>query len=226
MSWKEKLQQYSSERFPTEGTGARKAEHTPPSAASTLSLDVRRSKADYESMVRLVNAYFEHCLHKRADGESFERVKDAQSPEFFADMYADDPQKIVRDAATLDSLSEKMDIASFFPRVVEALLWQAQKDYQILGPGVTIVPTSRFDDITKGFDLVVALPDDPGGTMLGVDVTMKQRVDPFQVSALDAKSRLKFSRGQHEETYFRHQGVFRHLDYLRDLSSHVGHQWA
>lgn len=194
-------------------------------AFSVLDNPRLRTKADYENNVKIVNAYFEECIQHRGDGVSFDDEKRSQDLEFFSHLYKDDPDKIPRDIDTLSRIKKGFDQGSFFARVVEMILWQAQRDYNLFGDNARVTPTSEFDDLTKGVDLVVEIPviqqDESTGEYtrrtrpLGVDMTKRVREDSASAAALDVKAHDKFSRGKHEEGYFRRNGVFRHLDYLK-----------
>ncbi len=213
MDWKEKLSVYSESMGLAERPKTGEISRPHSGSVPALDSETLRLKTNFENNVRLVNAFFEECIHNRKDGESFQDAKKSQDLEFFEHLYQrHDPEKITRDLETMQRIKKGMEQSSFFARVVETVLWQAQKDYALFGRGARVVPTSEFDDFTKGVDLVVELLDPV--ERFGVDVTMKTRIDPYLGGALDAKSHLKFSRGDHEKGYFRRQGVFRRLDYL------------
>ncbi|GEM_PF-5330084 len=214
MNWQEKLKTYGETMGLTEGTSARKPETSQPAVAK-MPREVMRAQADYADNVRLVIAYLDTCINKPADGISFLSAKKAQDPTLFADIYNDNPKKISSDTFLAEHLAGKMDIAALFPRVIEALFWQAQKDYKIFGQNACVTPTADIVDYTVGVDHVLEIPayhDTHPNTEtdmlpLGVDVTMK--------TLTETKAHWKFPSSEHEKETVRHQGVFRHLDYLR-----------
>lgn len=215
MNWQEQLKRYSETAGLTEGTSVRKPETLPPPVTETMPRELMRAKADYEDSVRLVSAYFEICIRKPEDGVAFLDAKNAQDPKSFADIYTDNLKKITADTFLAEYLAGKMEVAALFPRAVEALLWQAQKDYEIFGPHACVTPTADIVDYTAGVDHVLEIPayhdthpnTDPDMLRLGVDVTMKTNTK--------AKAHWKFPFSEQERGALRHQGVFRHLDYLR-----------
>jgi len=210
MSWQEKLRQFSSEKFPTHGTMAMESKSAP--KISLLQTDRIKKLESYEKNIKLINAYYEHCIDDRPDGESFAALRNAQDPIHFSSRYP--KEKIDRDIDTLNRI--KHSAPSFFARVAESTLWELQKDYGIFGEDVDIMPSSDFDDKTRGVDLIVlkGMQGDKKSAAVFIDATLVQGLSDASKALLEYKTNLHFARRSDERDAFKYGGVIRRVDYL------------
>ncbi|MEK7123026.1 MAG: hypothetical protein AAB855_04190 [Patescibacteria group bacterium] len=205
MDWKEKLKEYYGRKLPEVEARSSVPDVTPPRAI--LDPISRSSLESLENNNKRLNTYYEHCIRYRPDGETFETMKYIQEPAHFSDLYSDD--KIEADEQTEHRIPTS--VGKFYASIAEATLWQLQKDYQIFGADVEIVPTSRFDDKTKGIDLVwLQWNEDDTKNPILIDMASLDDDETF----LEAKGTMKFGHGS-REGHIRYGGAVRHLEYLR-----------
>jgi hypothetical protein len=105
----------------------------------------------------------------------------------FTDMYGDRVQKdeehLARVTAGMEqSKSPRGEEGYKFSRVLEALIHEAGGKFGWFGKGVSMIKTSRFDDVVCGIDEVVEFKSDQIPSVrsflgLGIDVTYSQFID-------------------------------------------------